>query len=145
MNEIVRFAPAGCPDGINPRTWRQSIEARINELLDQSFALITMLDMMEVDPDFEPNGDDEPSLGWTGDGRGTVGLDKSMTYDDDREADTCDDEDGADTEANGDELDSSWTWEDTATGCFNDPLAPVMAREALKQARAIRKRMEARI
>lgn len=144
MNAVVRFAPAGCPDGIDPRTWRQSIEARINELLDQSFALITMLDMMEVDPDFEPNGDDEPSLGWTGEGRGTVGLDKSMAHDDDREADTCDDEDGADTEPNGDEGDYDRSEDDAGWGCHADPAAPAMAKEALRQARAIRRRVEAR-
>jgi hypothetical protein len=29
---------------------------------------ITALDMMEVDPDFEENGDDEPWLGWAANG-----------------------------------------------------------------------------
>lgn len=54
MNAVHALKPAGIPVGINPQEWRQAIERRLNELLDQSFALITALDLMEVDPDFEP-------------------------------------------------------------------------------------------
>jgi hypothetical protein len=32
--------------------------------------LIALLDLQEPDPELEPNGDEEPSLGWTADGRG---------------------------------------------------------------------------
>jgi hypothetical protein len=38
------------PAGVDPRTWRQAIEQRLNDLLDQSMALITALDMMESTP-----------------------------------------------------------------------------------------------
>jgi hypothetical protein len=48
-------------------------------------ALIVLLDVLDPDPDLESNGDD-PSLGWTADGKGMGdGLD-------DRELDTADDE-----------------------------------------------------
>jgi hypothetical protein len=33
-------------------------------------ALIAALDALDGDPDFEPANDDEPSLGWRGEGRG---------------------------------------------------------------------------
>ncbi|BCH32662.1 hypothetical protein MesoLjLc_45920 [Mesorhizobium sp. L-8-10] len=46
--------PYGCPAGIAPHEWRRAVEIRLEELLDQSMALITALDMMEVDADFEP-------------------------------------------------------------------------------------------
>jgi hypothetical protein len=45
--------------------------------------LIALLDLQEPDPELEPNGDEEPSLGWTADGRG---------MNDDRELDKADDE-----------------------------------------------------
>ncbi|PBB21123.1 hypothetical protein [Mesorhizobium sp. WSM4313] len=73
--------PFGMPAGMDPRTWRQAIEARVNELLDQSMALITALDLMEADCDLEDDADAEPYLsGWSGDN-------------DDREQDNSDDED----------------------------------------------------
>ncbi|MFD1984193.1 hypothetical protein ACFSOZ_16200 [Mesorhizobium newzealandense] len=74
--------PYGCPQGVDPRTWRQSIETRLNDLLDRAMALITALDMMEVDCDLEETADDEPSLGCV----------------DDLELDNCDLEDGVDLE-----------------------------------------------
>lgn len=77
---ISQIAPLGMPVGTDPRTWRKAIEARLNELLDQSFALITALDMMEVDPDFELTGDEEPSLGWTD--RGPQATAKDAANDD---------------------------------------------------------------
>lgn len=83
--DIVALVPLGMPAGMNPRTWRQAIEKRLNELLDQSMSLITALDVMEVDPDLEDGGDLEPLLGWTGEGRGTVALDPTVNHDDDRE------------------------------------------------------------
>lgn len=75
--------PYGCPQSVDPLTWRQSVETRLNDLLDRAMALITALDMMEVDCDLEDTADDEPSL---------LCLD-------DLEQDTCDDEDGGDLEA----------------------------------------------
>jgi hypothetical protein len=48
--------------------------------------LIALLDLQEPDPDREPNGDEEPSLGWTADGK--IGDD----HGDDRELDAADDE-----------------------------------------------------
>jgi hypothetical protein len=68
ISNIPSIAPVGLPKGVDPRIWRQAIEKRLNEVLDQSLALITALDMMEVDPDFEENGDDEPWLGWAANG-----------------------------------------------------------------------------
>ncbi|RUT88114.1 MULTISPECIES: hypothetical protein [unclassified Mesorhizobium] len=74
--------PYGCPQGVDPRTWRQSVETRLNDLLDRAMALITALDLMEVDCDLEDTADDEPLL---------LCLD-------DLEQDNCDDEDGGDRE-----------------------------------------------
>lgn len=74
--------PYRCPQGVDPRTWRQSVETRLNDLLDRAMALITALDLMEVDCDLEDTADDEPSL---------LCLD-------DLEQDNCDDEDGGDAE-----------------------------------------------
>ncbi|RUU86452.1 hypothetical protein EOB59_28900 [Mesorhizobium sp. M7A.F.Ca.MR.176.00.0.0] len=56
--------PYGCPQGVDPRTWRQSVETRLNDLLDRAMSLITALDLMEADCDLEETADDEPSLGW---------------------------------------------------------------------------------
>ncbi|PBB77893.1 hypothetical protein CK218_27715 [Mesorhizobium sp. WSM3879] len=82
MNAIVRLKPFGCPAGVDPRTWRQAIEAQLNDLLDRAMSLVTALDLMEADrEDLEDGADDEPYLGgWSG-------------YNDDREADTSDHED----------------------------------------------------
>ena len=85
--------PYGAPQGIDPLEWRKSVERRLNELLDAAMALITELDLMEVDPDLEETGDDEPTLGWTGEGRGTTGLDMNVCHDDEREVE---DENGGD-------------------------------------------------
>jgi hypothetical protein len=76
--------PLGMPAGIDPHQWRQSIETRLNDLLDRAMALITVLDLMEADCDLEDGADDEPSIGSYGG--------------DDRERDDCDDEDSHDAE-----------------------------------------------
>jgi hypothetical protein len=55
--------PYGCPACVDPRTWRQSVETRLNDLLDRAMSLITALDLMEADCDLEETADDEPSLG----------------------------------------------------------------------------------
>lgn len=74
--------PFGRPRGMDPRTWRQEVEKRLNHLLDRAMSLITALDLMEADCDLEETADDEPSLGCL----------------DDLEQDNCDDEEGGDAE-----------------------------------------------
>ena len=83
---ILSLMPVGMPRGVDPRTWRQTVEKRINELLDQSLALITALDVMEADCDLEDDAGGEPWLGWTDRGPTAAGCDT-----DDRELD-CEDE-----------------------------------------------------
>jgi hypothetical protein len=63
----------------NPNT-RRSIEDAIERLL-------AMLDLMDEDPDLEPDSDDEHTLGWLKDGPQYCGMDNT-----DRELDDCDDE-----------------------------------------------------
>ncbi|WP_136616992.1 MULTISPECIES: hypothetical protein [Mesorhizobium] len=94
--------PLGMPKGMDPREWRQSVEKRLNDLLDHAMSLITALDMMEADCDLEETADDEPSLGW-GHRGGQSFL--SVTAPNpgpsdtcDLELDKCDDEDGGDLE-----------------------------------------------
>ncbi|TPN57579.1 hypothetical protein FJ976_02775 [Mesorhizobium sp. B1-1-9] len=83
MNTHVRtLKPLGMPKGMDPREWRQSVETRLNDLLDRAMSLITALDCMEADCDLEDTADDEPSL---------LCLD-------DLELDNCDDEDSHDAE-----------------------------------------------
>ena len=52
------------PKGMNPRERRQSVETRLNDVLDRAMSLITALDLMEADCDLEETADDEPSLGF---------------------------------------------------------------------------------
>lgn len=54
------IAPFGMPAGIDPRVWRRSVAARLDELLDAAMNLITALDLMETDPDLEPDDEGEP-------------------------------------------------------------------------------------
>ncbi|WP_143748671.1 hypothetical protein [Mesorhizobium sophorae] len=85
MNAHTRtLKPLGMPKGMDPREWRQSVEKRLNDLLDGAMSLITALDLMEADCDLEDGADDEPSLGWTLAGR----LGETC----DLEQDTSDDE-----------------------------------------------------
>ena len=65
--------------------WRQSLEARLNELLDRAMSIITALDLMEADCDLEETAAAEPSLGWPDRGPSSYGVQC-----DDREADDCD-------------------------------------------------------
>lgn len=92
MTAHVRtLKPYGMPKGMNPRTWRQTIEKELNALFDKATALITALDVMDAgSEDYEDGADDEPSLGWcTGYGPGdTLDL----------ELDRCDDEDDGSAE-----------------------------------------------
>ncbi|OWK20403.1 hypothetical protein AJ88_30355 [Mesorhizobium amorphae CCBAU 01583] len=81
---------------------RQSVEKRLNDLLDRAMSLITALDLMEVDCDLEETADDEPSLGWTErGGHGSASyLAPNLPAGDvlDLEMDNCDDEEGGDAE-----------------------------------------------
>ncbi|MFK0690280.1 hypothetical protein ACFX5Q_19040 [Mesorhizobium sp. IMUNJ 23033] len=81
--------PLGMPKGMDPRQCRQSVEKRLNDLLDRAMSLITALDLMEADCDLEDTADDEPYLGWP-DGRPQQGDN------DDREGDFSDFEDSGD-------------------------------------------------
>ncbi|MES0053430.1 hypothetical protein NKJ66_07370 [Mesorhizobium sp. M0078] len=87
MNAHVRtLKPLGCPQGVDPRIWRQSVEKRLNDLLDRAMSLITALDLMQADVDLEDGADDETSLGCL----------------DDLELDNADDEEGGDAEPDSD-------------------------------------------
>lgn len=92
MNAVSTLKPFGMPAGMDPRTWRQEVGKRINQLLDQSMALITALDLMEADCDLEDTADDEPSLGCL----------------DDLEQDNCDDEDDGSAEPSEDGETAQW-------------------------------------
>ncbi|MDG4908414.1 hypothetical protein P9228_18470 [Mesorhizobium sp. WSM4898] len=112
---IGSLKPYGVPDGLDPREWRIAVQRRVNELLDQSMALITALDVMEADSeDLEDGADAEPSLGWTARGgqsflAGTA-PNGSPCDTIDLELDNCDDEDGHDAEEDNTDLDHL-TWE----------------------------------
>jgi hypothetical protein len=58
-----------------------------SELQDLALLTIDLLDVVELDPDAEPDGGEEPSLGWTVDGRTGSGND---LHDLDCEHDTSD-------------------------------------------------------
>lgn len=89
---IGRFSHRdGMPRGMDPRQWRQSVETRLNDLLDRAMSRITALDLMEADCDLEDTADDEPTLGWVD--RGNPGNTLDL------ELDICDDVDGHDAEA----------------------------------------------
>ncbi|AZO75034.1 MAG: hypothetical protein E5V92_01890 [Mesorhizobium sp.] len=90
MNAVITsLQPFGIPDGLDPREWRIAVQRRVDELLDQSMALITALDIMEADSeDLEDGADAEPWLGWTDRGPQTVSpvfLDGRGSAYDDRE------------------------------------------------------------
>ncbi|TGP27369.1 hypothetical protein EN875_034070 [Mesorhizobium sp. M2D.F.Ca.ET.232.01.1.1] len=62
---IRTLKPFAMPKGMDPRTWRQTIEKELNALFDKATALITALDVMEADSeDLEDGADAEPWLGW---------------------------------------------------------------------------------
>ncbi|TGS94775.1 hypothetical protein EN814_18915 [Mesorhizobium sp. M2D.F.Ca.ET.171.01.1.1] len=110
MNAHIRtLMPFACPKGMDPRTWRQTIEKELNALFDKATALITALDIMDADSeDYEDGEDAEPSLGWCS------GYGPGNTLD--LEADDSDHEDGGD-----DEHSLGWTEDGSQTGylgCF---------------------------
>ncbi|RWX66563.1 hypothetical protein EN780_14780 [Mesorhizobium sp. M4B.F.Ca.ET.089.01.1.1] len=81
MTAHVRtLKPFACPKGMDPRTWRQTIEKELNALFDKATALITALDVMEADSeDLEDGADAEPWLGW-----GERGPQATMSFQDGR-------------------------------------------------------------
>jgi hypothetical protein len=92
IGNVPSLAPVGIPKGVDPRTWRQAIERRLNDLLDQSMALITALDLMEADCDLEDGGDDEHALGWTERGPSAFGENTDRERDDSDDEPACEDE-----------------------------------------------------
>lgn len=62
--------PRGCPLGIDPADWRRALEQRIDQHAAVLSTLIDALDAMDGDCDLEANGDEEPWLGWIGNGPG---------------------------------------------------------------------------
>ncbi|CAN7516675.1 hypothetical protein [Mesorhizobium caraganae] len=141
MTAHASLKPYGMPRGMDPRTWRQSVQKRLNDHLDRAMSLITALDLMEADCDLEDTADDEPSLGWAE--RGGSGLASysapNLPAGDvtDLEMDNCDDEDDGDTEPNGDETDYNGSDDEMATGDERDPAAAPMARKAMQRLREI--------
>jgi hypothetical protein len=79
---IGSLKPYGIPDGLDPRKWRQAVAQRVNELLDQTAALISALDLMETECDLEDGADHEPSLGWGVNGQTGTTLDLELVDED---------------------------------------------------------------
>lgn len=79
--------------------FRRTIEAEIERL-------IAMLDGIDGEPDLEDNGDLEPSLGWPEGGPSRLRTGFAV---DDLEIEDEHDEDGGDTEPNGDERDTNFS------------------------------------
>lgn len=84
--------PLGLPSGVDPASWREAINRRIDGHLADVDALLLALDAMTSDPDLETSDDGEPWLGWVGTGP------TSCDSGDDREVDNSDWEDGGDCE-----------------------------------------------
>ena len=63
QNVRAHLAPFGCPFGMDPRAWRQSLEQQLEAMLDRQMEIIAQLDALDGDADFEPDADSEPSLG----------------------------------------------------------------------------------
>ncbi|MGO7542221.1 hypothetical protein ACC680_26975 [Rhizobium ruizarguesonis] len=82
---------------------RERLEAQIE-------ALIELLDLLDVDPDLEPDNDNEPALGAPEQHVSQAHWYLPVSADQaDLEMEDENDEDGGDTEPNGDEIDSSFT------------------------------------
>lgn len=87
---------------------RKQIEAHVE-------MLISFLDVQDGDENLEDDGNEEPILGWPA--HGPQALSKVMDNDD-REVEDENDEDGGDTEMNGDELDTTFCDDDYSTRIF---------------------------
>jgi hypothetical protein len=82
---------------------RERLEAQIE-------ALIGLLDLLDVDPDLEPDNDNEPTLGAPEQHVSQAHWFFPVSADQaDLEIEDENDEDGGDTEPNGDEIDTSFT------------------------------------
>lgn len=90
--------------------FRRTIEQEVERLLG-------ILDGMDGDCDMEDGFDKEPSLGWS-DMEGRYGNYTSRRDQDDRELEDENDEDGADTEPNGDETDTNFTEDESGVGVW---------------------------
>lgn len=81
--------PAGCPAGVDPSDWRQALSDRIEQMAAAMTNLIDALDVMDGDPDFEPNSDEldlsTPEGGWWS--FNTALLDDSEESDEGEDAD----------------------------------------------------------
>ncbi|TIQ10993.1 hypothetical protein [Mesorhizobium sp.] len=124
MNALItNLQPFGIPDGLDPREWRIAVQQRVDELLDQSMALITALDLMEADAeDLEDGADAEPWLGWTDRGpqaSSGIFLDGRGSAYDDREEENehgGDINDELQADESDDEHSLGWTEEGSQTG-----------------------------
>ncbi|TIQ05740.1 hypothetical protein [Mesorhizobium sp.] len=124
MNAVITsLQPFGIPDGLDPREWRIAVQQRVDELLDQSMALITALDLMEADAeDLEDGADAEPWLGWTDRGpqaSSGIFLDGRGSAYDDREEENehgGDINDELQADESDDEHSLGWTEEGSQTG-----------------------------
>lgn len=90
------------------RTVRRHIEGEIERL-------IAMLDLLDTDPDLEPDNDNEPWLGWPE----GIGVPKECSASgDDREVEDENDEESDPCEFNGDEQDYNGDEFDTDYACL---------------------------
>ena len=69
--------PGGCPQGIEPRVWRDAVSERVDAHLAVVTSLLALLDDMDDDPDLEDNADHEPSLSGA-ERRGEVDLELDL-------------------------------------------------------------------
>ncbi|MGO7353342.1 hypothetical protein [Rhizobium leguminosarum] len=92
---------------------RKRLEAQIEELID-------LLDLLDDDPDLEPDNDNEPSLGAPEQHLSQANWFFPVSADQaDLETEDESDEDNGDTEPNGDELDTSFTEDDGGAGVWH--------------------------
>ncbi|TBB05140.1 hypothetical protein ELH55_01510 [Rhizobium ruizarguesonis] len=92
---------------------RKRLEAQIEELIE-------LLDLLDDDPDFEAANDDEPSLGAPEQHVSQAHWYLPVSAEQaDLEIEDENDEDGGDTEPNGDELDTSFTDDDGGAGVWH--------------------------
>lgn len=101
----IHIQPHAMPAGMDPTQWRAAIEERIEDLMNRTAALITALDGIDMDSDFELERG-EPWLGWPEQGPQALAKDQCG---DDREVDLADEGEGddPDLEPLGDEADYS--------------------------------------
>ena len=62
MGDVLSFTVLA-PRAAGPAEVRRAIEFALERTMDATDRLLALLDSLDGDPDFEPDGDDEPSLG----------------------------------------------------------------------------------